>query len=320
MIPAAIAKSVLSLDILDDKQKLFVWLYFPYDVNNDVNYIDDTLNAMLPLGKKYLINGNVLFRKTIEYLNIKNYTKEEIIKKLCQYEFLKEHNIDKTNEIIDEVISNKYNDLDTETLQKLIHLTDLYICDGKGKGKCDHSGYPLNHEVHGRPRIGWCVCYFNNCFQDCFTGDALREHLKKFNKYKYGFHAYHEEAIKNYNITPEKVIAENMTKCPSVVCDKGAINFTPQELCEHLISLGIEPFWKKGMPMININKSKGKFQLNEIYEKIYVGDECIICMDEDAKPSVLLLPCNHSCMCVKCYKKTNKCPVCRSDIINAVPI
>ena len=62
---------------------------------------------MLPLGKKYLINSNVLFRKTIEYLNIKNYTKEDIIKKLCQYEFIKDNNINKANEIIDDVISEE---------------------------------------------------------------------------------------------------------------------------------------------------------------------------------------------------------------------
>ncbi len=297
------------LDFLDDKQKLFIWLYFPYDVDD----IDKTLGLMLGLGRKYSISNTILFRKTIEYLNIKGYPKEEIIKKLEEHGFIYNHNIAKTHETIDEIISNPTHDLDVETLEKLINLTNLYIC--KGQGNCDHSGYPLVDEENGRPRMGWCVCYFEGCFKKFWNADELRVHLKDLGKYKYGFHVYHEAAVVQYKITPEKIIDEKITKCPSIVCDKANYDFTPEELCEHLTLLGIDPFWKPGMKVIPPPK-----KIEGIFDKIYVGDECLICMEEDVKPSVLLLPCNHCCMCVKCYKKSNKCPICRKEIVNAVPI
>jgi hypothetical protein len=40
---------------------------------------------------------------------------------------------------------------------------------------------------------------------------------------------------------------------------------------------------------------------------------CIICFD--AKPEMLIAPCNHLCLCVNCAKtKLHKCPMCRFDI------
>ncbi|MCJ7635867.1 MAG: hypothetical protein MUO21_00085, partial [Nitrososphaeraceae archaeon] len=75
----------------------------------------------------------------------------------------------------------------------------------------------------------------------------------------------------------------------------------------------VEPFWKPGTKLIPKKKPV------DILDKVYTSEECLICMTEDLKPSVLLVPCNHCCMCVKCYQKTNKCPICRNTVINAIP-
>ena len=296
----------IQLGKFNDKQKLFIWLYFPYDIDD----IDKTLDILISIGKKYGINDNILFRKVIEYLNIKNYNKDKIIETLYKYNFITIDNLKNTIDMIDEICNSLINKLNTPILNKLLDLTQLYKC----YGNCDHSGYPTIDEELGRPQIGWRVCYYENCFNEFITGDALREHLIKLDKYKYGFHVYHEEAVKAKQLTPEKVIEENITKCPSIVCDKSHYDFTPEELCEHLTLLGIPPFWKQGL------KITQKKKLHNIFDKIYISNECIICFDENTKPSVLFQPCNHCCICVNCYQKTNKCPMCRKDILNVIPI
>ena len=50
--------------------------------------------------------------------------------------------------------------------------------------------------------------------------------------------------------------------------------------------------------------------------KVYeVSDnvECCICM-ETANELVVLAPCGHSCSCMKCSLKVDKCPICRAGI------
>jgi len=296
-----------ALKKLNDKEKLFIWLYFPYDIGE----IDKTLDEMIKLSKRYGITDNILFRKVIEYLHIKSKSKDQIIDILYKYNFISVDNLANVIKIIDEILAAPLNVLDAQTLSKLLQVAKPY----KNNAKCDHAGYPEVDEQLGRARLGWCVCYYEGCHDKFFGSQGLKEHLHKLNKYKYGFHTYHETAVSNLKLTPEKIIADNFIKCPSVVCDKGDYKFTPQELCEHFLELGIEPFWKPGMKIV-----KPKKKLNNIFDKIYVSDECLICLDEEVKPSMLFLPCNHCVICVNCYKPTNKCPMCRKDITNVIPI
>ena len=50
-------------------------------------------------------------------------------------------------------------------------------------------------------------------------------------------------------------------------------------------------------------------------------DVCCICLTNES--SVILLPCNHRCLCIDCANKQGnklkKCPICRQDIIQATP-
>ena len=43
---------------------------------------------------------------------------------------------------------------------------------------------------------------------------------------------------------------------------------------------------------------------------------CIICAENKRK--IIILPCRHSHTCIKCSKKLDKCPVCRSSIQNKI--
>jgi len=42
---------------------------------------------------------------------------------------------------------------------------------------------------------------------------------------------------------------------------------------------------------------------------------CCICMDYEA--TITLRNCNHKVICKKCYKKIDKCPICRAEIKRA---
>jgi hypothetical protein len=303
---------VNQLSKLNNKQKLFLWLYLPYDIDET----GKTLDTMIDLGKKYGVSDNVLFRKVIEHLNIKNYSKDQILETLYKYKFLSINDLnnlnhfEKVTDTINEICDIGVNELDMQTISKLIELTDSH----NHQETCSHSGYPTLDEQYGRPHMGWCKCYHANCFNMFNNADQLREHLKKLTNYKYGFHMYHEQIVSSKQLTPEKILSQKITRCPSLVCDKSNHDFTPDELCEHFMLLGIYPFWKHGM------KIKYKNILHDVFEKLYINDECIICLGENAKPSILFQPCNHCCMCANCYQKINKCPICRKDVTSVLPI
>jgi len=299
----------IQLNKLTNKQKLFMWLYLPYDIDET----NKTLDLMIELGKEYGISDNIIFRKVIEHLNIKNYDKGKILEILLKYKFITIDNLNKANEIINEICNNPVNELDMQMIKKLVELTNSHtFYNGQGKG--DHSGYPTLDEKYGRPHMEWCECYYTNCFSKFGTPEQLKEHLKQRANYKYGFHLYHEQIASSKKLTPETILSKNITRCPSIVCDKSDHDFTPAELCEHFMLLGVWPFWKPGMKIIYKNKS------SDIFEKLYIGDECIICFEENVKPSILFQPCNHSCICAKCYQKVNKCPICRKDITSVIPV
>ena len=70
---------------------------------------------------------------------------------------------------------------------------------------------------------------------------------------------------------------------------------------------------------------KSKHDPNRIFIKDYKNtlydleywrnkDECCICLDNNS--NILLLPCNHICMCQNCINmiRNNKCPICLTNI------
>jgi hypothetical protein len=55
--------------------------------------------------------------------------------------------------------------------------------------------------------------------------------------------------------------------------------------------------------------------------RIFLEDTCSVCLSE--RPSQILLPCGHSCLCADCasiYCETQKgCPLCRREIASSLP-
>lgn len=53
---------------------------------------------------------------------------------------------------------------------------------------------------------------------------------------------------------------------------------------------------------------------------IYETEECVICLDDNAKPSKALAPCGHKCCCNECIEKirvaNQPCPLCRQVILD----
>lgn len=293
-------QSFEELKTLSDKERLFIWLYFPYDVGEINKTIEDIVN----LGKVYGIVDNVLLYKIIEYYHNKNLNKEQIIEKLYQHKFINVDTLHKVIEIIDKIILTPVNSLDDITLNKIIVIAKQY------NSQITHDGYPTPDKVNGRPCLQWCECYYDGCHKLYDDPAGLRKHLETLGKHTWGFHCQHEKAIHNLQLTPEKVINNNMTKCPSITCDKSNYNFTPEELCHHFKLLGLKPFWKQG----DLVLQPKRFITDDSFQKIYTSEECIICNNEDIRPSILFLPCNHCVTCINCYKEFNKCPVCRQNI------
>lgn len=266
---------------------------------------------MISLSNRYGIDSNILLRKVIEYLHIKSHTKEQILEKLEHYKLINDRS-QKLLETIDAVISTSSNSLDDINVSQLVSLSRAYISKSSPN---DHSGYPLPDPIKGRPHLQWCECYYEGCHTRYSSAEQLKNHLLQLGNLKAGFHQWHENAIQDLWLTPEKVMQSNMTKCPSYVCDKSHHLFTPAELCEHFRELGLPPFWHPGDPIKS--KSASKSLVGNL-SKVYMGEECIICSEK--RPSALLLPCNHCVICIGCYKPMNKCPMCRQTISGALPI
>ncbi len=69
---------------------------------------------------------------------------------------------------------------------------------------------------------------------------------------------------------------------------------------------------------IKIKKQESNFNLKIVYEKSSkkkVEDMfCVVCYENEV--CIMIKPCNHLCICVRCSKKMNTiCPMCRENII-----
>jgi len=78
-----------------------------------------------------------------------------------------------------------------------------------------HTGYPIPDPVLGRPKIEWLVCAHSGCYQHFSSGQQLINHLNRYNRYKPYMHVEHENCVTNNGLTPEKVLEQGLTKCPS---------------------------------------------------------------------------------------------------------
>lgn len=187
----------------------------------------------------------------------------------------------------------------------------------------EHNGIPLPDPVMGRPHLNWRVCYYPNCGKVFSNPASLVNHLIECNAYTQGYHWAHEEALYCI-IGPDNVIKKNLTKCPAYACNQKDFN-TSQELINHWTTLGIEPFWEKGMTFntnSDINTKTSKKERKKLMcsiPKLFVSDTCMICLDNPVE--FILSPCRHHVYCFDCLKTCSKdsCPVCRTRVKNFIP-
>lgn len=163
------------------------------------------------------------------------------------------------------------------------------------------------------PCINYLECYHESCHCKFTFAEDLIKHLQNHKCYTRNFHQSHEDVVCHQSLTPEKILQKEISRCPAYICDKGKTVFTPQELCNHFAILGISPFWKKGMDFKTIANDLN----TNLDKKIYVEPDCIFCYTE--KPDTIFLTCNHTVFCIDCYKKTTKCPICRTVITRVLP-
>jgi Zinc finger, C3HC4 type (RING finger) len=298
-----------------NKNSILSWFYYP---NNNHN-IDDVIES----SKKMNIPYDIVIMKYIQLLCFNGMDNNNINDSLKN-----QLNVTANNEILDRIRNEaQHDDIFPYNLNNICSFDYPQNIMNKSIAK-NHEGYPLVDTERGRPHIGWCICYHENCMQQFPCSNDLRNHLKLFN-HKPFFHKHHENSVKEKGFTPEKVIKENLTKCPSPLCDK--IHFdTPKELIKHLTLLGIEPFWQIGMDVRHIydyNKNKNEEENNEkkkyppfkLAKCVYRLDTCLCCFDK--KPEMVFFPCRHSNLCSNCYQKLPQklCPECRQSITNCLP-
>ena len=191
--------------------------------------------------------------------------------------------------------------------------------------KPTHKDQPLPDSDNGRPCIGWRECYYEGCHKTFSYEHELINHLQNLNAYIPSFHKIHEEIVLQNNLTEDKIIANNITKCPAYICNYDNIN-SAEEVIEHFQKLGIPPFWKKNMIITSKTKTTDYIFNKEI--KIFNIDECIICLQN--KPNIILDKCLHCCFCIDCFLSLASppsstswnikiCPICRSIYSKVYP-
>lgn len=298
----------------DQKQLLFGWLYDPFTI--PPGSIDNTLTIILTLSKQYGIDKTIIIKKIIDFLSKKQYAGQQIIDILYEKQLLNNDHLEKISQMLDS-ITPTIKPLNNTIITKICNLANSYKYNSTEDKdlKKQHENQPLPDPNLGRPRLEYLTCMHEDCNRVFNTPDRLIAHLQACKAYTYGFHKWHEDSVLHTHLTPEKVMQKKITKCPSMTCWDSKFE-TPEALCKHLQYLGIEPFWQKGM---KLTYKKDKVEDIKI-GTLYIGDECVICCEDNIKPSVVFQPCNHASLCMGCYQTMNKCPICRSPITNAVPI
>lgn len=294
------------------KSKILLWLFMPACT------LDLNINQIVQLCDSYEIPKDIIIRKIISNYIYHIKGKERIVDKIIEDKTLTITNMDMINKLIDECEKYQYNIITNDKVNLLLNI-DLKIIS-KNKEK-NHRGYPLPDPLKGRPQLQWKECYYKNCHNTFDSANLLVNHLQNNGVYIRGFHLFHEQAINELNLTPEKIIQSKLTKCPSLVCDQIYNNFTPEQLCHHLKILGISPFWKPG-DIVDIvdDHSLDTININDITIKpIFSSAECLVCFDN--KPMIIFIPCYHYIVCLNCIYAIDKlrCPMCRSKVEYILP-
>jgi hypothetical protein len=279
------------------------------------------LNIVLE-NKKY--NMELLLNKFFEFVLWKNINQDQMIKMFC-----KKLNLDLDDENLEESKSSieKYLKIigERKITFKLYDYDEVYKKVNKilstgiiklNNDDVSHTGQPIPDPIKGRPQLDWGFCQYDGCKKSFSNCSGLVSHLIKCNVYTQGYHTSHEHGVNYNNLTIDKVINSNITKCPSWMCE--IKNFgTAQELVQHLQLLGIKPFWKQGMTFC-IESSKRKI-LEIDPDKKYINDTCVLCLDNPAE--IIINKCGHQVYCIDCVCKANKinCPICRGKVDMFLP-
>jgi hypothetical protein len=301
---------------LSNKSIMLLWL-LDYDISH--NPIDIFLTM-----KYYDIPFSFFFWKYVARAKLASMTADKIYSSLVEMNVVSIENFNHDSKVLMEIIQlvDKHGGLTPagNITGKLIDQLDKivpYITD-QGVMHKIHRGQPVPDPEKGRPYINWKQCKYFGCNMCFNTADGLIDHLKYYSCYTERFHWYHEFIVMNHLLTPEKVIKDNMTACPSLLCSKYKFN-TPEDLIQHFIELGIEPFWEPGM-VVMPNNLFTSFNTIEISKgKFYIAEECIVCLSE--KPNIINIPCMHKIYCIDCWLEGNfnKCAVCKFNIERVIP-
>ena len=294
------------------KQELILW-YLNYD------NINITEKEIYEYSKLYCIPFQIFLKKLLErIINLDKYDINIIID-IIQNKMNLELE-DKAEQYIQDLIpivkSIKIIERAKISSFKLYKHTNYFYNNLVINKQSNHKGQPLPDIQKGRPFINWKKCYYENCYEYFKTDKELIKHLKYYDAYTPNYHVFHEQIIKEHSLTENKIIQENITKCPALICDKNTF-YSPEKLIKHFQELGLEPFWKPGMI-----KQKSNYYFNPKI-KIFNSDECIICCENT--PNVIFDICLHSCFCVECYEielkfnSIKKCPVCRQGYDKIYP-
>jgi hypothetical protein len=296
-------------------EKFLIWLYSPI--------ISLSIKDIQKIKAKYNVPANVIILKLFahyiyEVSNAKTeLTDDEIfqsvLEKLIVNDLVKNYDPHSFRSIYDRCKNIKLKVVNKNTVKTIVNLLPYFNTLWFG----DHKGYPLPHPKLGRPHIGHCICLFEDCNYEFQSGDDLLDHLEQLGKHTKNFHKFHELEVANQNLTPEKIKADGITRCPALICDKAKHIFTPDELIYHFTLLGIPPFWSLGQSVSNLY-GNGLFN-DDIFKCIYTTDECSVCLDRESE--VLFLPCFHNVTCLDCVKhiKNKKCPLCCTPFKTLLP-
>lgn len=197
-----------------------------------------------------------------------------------------------------------------------------------------HADYPLPDPVLGRPHLNFLECKYDGCGQKFANTTDLMFHLCKNNAFVPFMHKAHEDIVAASGLSPETVRAQNITKCPSLICTAKHIR-TCEDLCEHFKKLGIPPFWSptastptndttvnttndtndnadiKPCAIIDAGLKPGWYKATKTM--------CMRCKKDPV--NTISLTCAHCTMCKACcLYGTRTCPQCKVYIANVLYI
>jgi hypothetical protein len=312
--------------LMDNTKHLLLFLY-----NYDVMHFFGSYQNLLYSIAKSGIPTDLLVMKFFEYSFANNKSVDDI------YSILKGSSCDFSDigddkKIIQKIlgiVGNKeikflqYDFLACEEILKLFPVQKIHSC-GSESQEPPHYGYPVPDPDLGRPKLEWCVCRHGKCFKQFNSAMALVKHLTECGAFTKGYHYFHENSEILKTLNPEKIIEQNITKCPAQMCHRNSFD-SPQDLIKHLKFLGIEPFWTKGTDLTDeLTKSEDLSKLLQKSPKLFSNATCVLCLGDP--PCIIAGECRHHIFCLECYKEQHNkkmlpqiCPMCRNKVDTYYP-